>query len=196
MPRPQQEPREGYVAAGRVLRPWGLRGHVKVEPLTDFPERFERGARLWLDGVERTVEHARSQTGYLYLKFSGIDDVADAEPYRGLLLEVAEAELPPLDQDEYYHHQLVGLRALSVDGDELGTVTEVLRTGSNAVLVVHGPRGEVLLPFIDDVVKNVDLSSGSVSIELIEGMLAEPVERPVRIPPHRHHARRRRPRSN
>ena len=174
MPRPQQEPREGYVAVGRVLRPWGLRGHVKVESLTDFPERFERGARLWLDGHERTVEDARSQTGYLYVKLSGIDDVADAEPYRDHLLEVPEASLPPLDQDEFYHHQLVALRVVTTEGDELGRVAEVLATGGNAVLVVRGDRGEVLLPFVDDVIKAVDVGAGLVTVELIEGLLPEP----------------------
>lgn len=189
----QQEPREGYVAVGRVLRPWGLRGHVKVESLTDFPERFARGARLWLAGTERTVEHARSQSGYLYVKLSGIDGVTAAEPARGLLLEVAEATLPALAPDEYYHHQLVGLRAATVDGAELGVVAEVLPTGGNAVLVTRGAQGELLLPFIEDVVKEVDLARGVIVVDPIEGLLPAPAERPKRIPPRRYHARRPRP---
>ena len=174
MPRPQQEPREGYVAVGRVLRPWGLRGHVKVESLTDFPERFDPGAPVWLDGQERAVEDARSQSGYLYVKLSGIDDVAGAEPDRDHLLQVPEASLPPLDQDEFYHHQLVALRVVTTEGDELGRVAEVLATGGNAVLVVRGDRGEVLLPFVDDVIKAVDVGAGLVTVELIEGLLPEP----------------------
>ena len=183
MPQPQQEPREGYVAVGRVLRPWGLRGHVKVESLTDFPERFAPGARLWLDGRERRVEHARSQTGYLYVKLSGIDDVGAAEPYRDHLLEVPEAGLPPLDEDEFYHHQLIDLRVLTTDGDELGRVVEVLATGGNAVLVVRGEQGEVLLPFIEDVIKSVDLGAGQVTVELIEGLMPEPQAAPRRARP-------------
>jgi 16S rRNA processing protein RimM len=190
MPSSNQEPREGFIAVGRVLRPWGLRGDLKVQSLTDFPERFEPGARLWLAERERTVERSRSQTGALYVKFSGIADATDAERYRGLLIEVPEAALPALEADEFYHHQLVGLRAVTDGGEDLGAVREVLSTGGNAVLVIDGPRGEVLLPFIEDVVKTVDLDAGAVTVELIEGLVPKPHERPRRIPPRRWRAAR------
>jgi 16S rRNA processing protein RimM len=168
-----------------VLRPWGLRGDLKVQSLTDFPERFDPGSRLWLAERERTVERSRSQTGALYVKFSGIADATDAERYRGLLIEVPEAALPPLDADEFYHHQLVGLRVTLDDGEELGIVREVLATGGNAVLVVNGPRGEVLLPFIEDVVRSVNLTEGVVMAEMIDGLMPEPQERQPRVPPRR-----------
>jgi 16S rRNA processing protein RimM len=185
MPIPNPEPRDGYVAVGRVLRPWGLRGDLKVESLTDFPERFAPGAHLWLAGRERTVEQARSQSGALCVKLSDVDDAIEAGRYRNLLLEVPESTLPPLEEDTFYHHQLIGLRVRTVDGRELGQVQEVLPTGSNAVLVVQGPLGEVLLPFIDDVVRAVDLTGGTLTAALIEGTLPERVERPRRMPPRR-----------
>lgn len=194
MPQPPREPREGYVAVGRVARPWGLRGDLKVDPLTDFPEeRFAPDASLWLDGVERMVEHARSQKGALYVKLTGIDDVTAAEAYRGLLLEVPESSLPPLDEDEYYHHQLVGLRAVTADGDELGLVAEVLSTGGNPVLLVRGPAGEAALPFIDDVVKAVDLDAGTLIVELMEGLLSPGRAERRRFVPRRHRSRKPRP---
>ena len=174
MPKPQQEPHEGYVAVGRVLRPWGLRGDLKVESLSDFPERFDPGARVWLDGVRREIEQARSQTGYLYLKLSGIDDVTAAEQYREQLLEVPESALAPLDPDEFYHHQLIGLHVVTVDDQALGDVKEVLSTGGNAVLVVRCDGPDVLLPFIEDVIKSVDLAAGRITVELLEGLLPEP----------------------
>jgi 16S rRNA processing protein RimM len=190
MPSSSQEPREGFIAVGRVLRPWGLRGDLKVESLTDFPERFDPGSLLWLAERERTVEQSRSQSGALYVKFAGISDATDAERYRGLLIEVPEAALPPLDADEFYHHQLVGLRAVTSGGEDLGTVGEVLATGGNAVLVVSGSRGEVLLPFIDDVVRSVDVAAGSITVELLDGLIPEQRERPPRIPPRRWRAGR------
>jgi 16S rRNA processing protein RimM len=194
MPHRDLEPREGYVAVGRVVRPWGLRGDLKIEPLTDFPEdRFAPDASLWLDGVKRTVEHARSQKGALYVKLSGIDDATAAEACRGLLLEVPEASLPPLEDDEYYHHQLVGLGVVTTDGAELGTVTEVLPTGGNPVLLVRGDAGEVTLPFIDDVIKTVDLEAGRVSVELMEGLLPEPKAERRRFVPRRYRPRAARP---
>jgi len=180
---------------GRVLRPWGLRGDLKIESLTDFAEdRYAPGASLWLDGVERRVELSRSQKGALYVKLAGIDDATAAEAYRGLLLEVPEASLPPLDEDEFYHHQLAGLRAVTVDGEELGTVAEVLATGGNAVLIVRGPAGEVALPFVEDVVKRVDLAGGTLTVELMEGLLPAPKAAPRRFVPRRYG--RRAPRKN
>ena len=82
MPSSNQEPREGFIAVGRVLRPWGLRGDLKLESLTDFPERFDPGRRLWLAERERTVERSRSQAGALFVKFSDISDATDAERRR------------------------------------------------------------------------------------------------------------------
>lgn len=190
MPSSNREPREGFIAVGRVLRPWGLRGDLKVQSLTDFPERFDPGVRLWLAERERTVERSRSQSGALYVKFEGISDAADAERYRGLLIEVPESALPPLEIDQFYHHQLVGLLAVTSGGEELGRVGEVLATGGNAVLVVNGPRGEVLLPFIDDVVQSVDIAAGRITVDLMDGLMPEPRERQPRVPPRRWRAGR------
>jgi 16S rRNA processing protein RimM len=188
----QAEPRDGYVAVGRVLRPWGLRGDLKVESLSDFPERFEPGARLWLNAVERRVERSRWQKGALYLKLTGIDDPNAAGAMRDLLLEIPETELHELDADEFYHHQLVGLIVRTDDGTDLGTVAEVLSPGGNAVLVVRGARGDVLLPFIDDVIRAVDLDAGRISADVPDGLIDAPPAAPSRDPllP----SRRRRPR--
>lgn len=186
------EPREGYVAVGRVLRPWGLRGDLKVESMTDFPDRFDEGERLWLAGRERVVESARWQKGMLYLKLRGIDDADEAEPFRDELLEVSESALHTLDEDEFYHHQLVGMHAGTTEDLELGEVIEVLSTGGNAVLVVRGPLGEVLLPFIDDVIREVDLPGGRLKVQLIEGLITPPSSKlPRERPPFKSRMRRR-----
>lgn len=187
----QHEPREGFVAIGRVRRPWGLRGEIKAEPLTDFPDRFDPGARLWVAGVERTVERSRTQKGDLYLKLSGFDDPESAEALRDELLEIPESSLHQLEEDEFYNHQLIGLSVHTTTGETLGTVAELLDPGPNTVLVVRGERGEILIPFIDDVVQRVDIAGGVIEIEVIEGLLPEertPRERPA-VPPW---ARRRR----
>ncbi len=192
MPGEEHEPRPGYVAVGRVARPWGLHGDVKVVPLSDFPDRFAAGAQLTVGGVERTVERSRSQRGDLFLKLSGIDDPDEAEALRGLLLEVPEAELHALPEGDYYHFQLQGLTVRTTAGESLGEVVEVLEPGGNPVLVVRGGRGEVLIPFIEDVIRRVELDARAVEVELMEGML--PDERAARResrPAGRRHRRQR-----
>ena len=95
-----------------------------------------------------------------------------------------------VDADEFYHHQLVGLRVVTSEDEDLGTVREVLATGGNAVLVVSGSRGEVLLPFIDEVVRLVDVVAGSIAVDLIDGLIPERRERQPRVPPRRWRAGR------
>ncbi len=190
MARRQREPREGYIAVGRVLRPWGLRGDVKVESLTDFPERFAPGSALWVDGERRTVEGSRWRGATVYLKLSGVNSPEEAERVRGALLEVPESERRPLPEGEFYEDQLLGLTVRTAEGDTLGTVTELLHPGPNSVLVVRGERGEVLVPFIEDVIRRVDPAHGVIEIELVEGLVEEPG--PARTRFRRHRTRRQR----
>lgn len=168
---------------GTVLTSFGLHGELKVEPLTDFAERFAPGARLWLAGEERTVEHSRWQRSIVYLKLRGIDTAEDVAPLRGFPLEVPEAERAELPADEYFQSDLIGLRVLTTAGEDLGRVREFLATGANDVLAVDGPRGEVLVPMIADVVQTVDLAAGAITIEPVEGLLPEPrTPKPPRLP--------------
>lgn len=183
---PSSEPEDGFLAVGRVLRSWGLKGDLKVESLSDFPERFAVGNRLWLAGVERRIEASRWQKGVLYLRLRGIDDPESADALRNHLLQVRERDAHPLEPDEFYHHDLLGLPVFTDDGTDLGAVREVLETGGNAVLVVRGEVGETLLPFLDDVITDIDLGAGRVTVRLMEGLGPEkPTERPRRRAPPR-----------
>lgn len=163
--------REGFRAVGRVERPWGLRGHLKVLPLTDFPERFAPGARVFLNGQARTVVSARWQKGRVYLEIHGVSDEAAADALRGLLLEVPEAERAPLAADEFYLDEIEGCRVYDRDGDLLGTVREVLRPGANDVYVVARPgQRDLLLPAIHEVIVEVDVERRRLVVELLEGL--------------------------
>ncbi len=177
------EPRDGFVAVGRLQRAWGLEGEVKAESMTDFPERFEPGARLWVNGEQQTIERGRTHKGEVYLKFAGFDTTKQADALRGALLEVPETELAKLPEGDYYHFQLEGLNVVTTEGDTLGAVAEVLEPGANAVLVVHGERGEVLVPFIEDVIRRVDLDARVIEIELIENLLPDAPRPPRERPP-------------
>jgi len=169
--QPEADASHDYVAIGRVVGPWGLKGDLKVVSLTDFPERFTPGRSLYVEGVPHTVERCRWHKGRAYVKLCGIDSATAAEALRQRLLEVPEAELKPLKQGEYYQFQIVGLRVRSSEGQALGRVTEIVSTGSNDVFVVQGEGGELLIPAVDDVVKAIDLEEGWIEVELVEGLL-------------------------
>jgi 16S rRNA processing protein RimM len=167
--------REGYRAVGRVDRPWGLQGHIKVLPLTDFPERFEPGARVYIAGVERSVRECRWQSGRVYLRVSGVDAVEDAEGLRGRLIEVPANDRPTFDEGEYYISDIEGCVVRTVAGNELGTVAEVLTPGANDVWVVRrAGRRDVLVPAIHDVVKEIDIDARVLIVDLPEGLDPEP----------------------
>lgn len=168
---PSKEIAPGFVAVGRVLAARGLRGEAKVEPLTELPERLAAGRSLIVAGDRRIIERCRWYRGFAYLKLSGIDDLDAAEGLRDAYLEIPEGDLEPLAEGQYYRFQLIGLSVRSTSGLPLGRVTEVLTTGADDVLVVHGMMGEVLVPAVDHIVKEIDLARGSMMIEVVPGLL-------------------------
>ncbi len=177
-----RQPSDGFVAVGVVLTSFGLRGDIKVEPLTDFPERFGAGKTLWLAGEPHRVERSRWQHRVVYVKLSGIDTPEAVAALRGRYLELPEAERAALEPGDYYQSDIIGLAVETVHGTALGRVVEFLPTGGNDVLVVRGEQGEILIPMIEDVVQSVDLDAGRVVVEPIEGLLPEP---PQTRAPHR-----------
>jgi 16S rRNA processing protein RimM len=179
------EPRPGFVVVGRVLGAWGVRGALKVESLSDFPDRYARGASVWLGGEQRQIQQRHTSGRALVVKLSGVDDPETARNLRGALLEWPESELRTLADGEYYQHDLIDLNVETENGESLGTVAGLLPTGANDVLVVRGPRGEYLLPLIDDVVRRIDLQAGTVVVELLPGL--EPTVK--RTPRARQHPR-------
>jgi len=158
------------VAVGRVLGAWGLRGDLKIEPLAP-PAAFQPGRTVYLGGNEYNIERSRRTARLVYLKLSDIDDRERAADERGRYLEVPESSLDPPAEDTYYWFQLIGLHVVSTTGEELGQISEIITTGSNDVFVVHGPRGELLIPAIDDVVQEVDIAASRMLIEPIAGLL-------------------------
>ena len=173
----------GYLAIGRIIAPHGIRGEVKVEVLTDFPERFKPGAHVFLGaGTEdpearpAKIAAARPHKGGFLVKLDIVPDRNAAELVRNRYLLIPAADAMPLGEHENYLHDLIGLQVETTDGQHLGELREVLFTNANDVYVVRGPAGEVLLPAIRDVVLQVDLSARRMVVALPEGLLdaAEP----------------------
>ena len=167
------EPR--FIAIGRIVRPHGVRGEVAVEVLTDFPERFDTIEVVFLGDSFKAetwqVTGARWHKARVLLSLRGCEDRTAAEQLRGLLVQVPIEEAMPLPEDEYYPYELIGLDVVTNEGEDLGRVSEVLFTNANDVYVVIGPRGQILLPAIADVIVHVDLDEGQIVVRLIEGLV-------------------------
>ncbi len=165
-----------FIVIGRVGRAHGIKGEVCVEPITDFPERFdslrevlleERGAEPRLVGVEGV----RWKGKVALVKVAGVDDRDEAGKLGGALMGVSRDSIEPTGEDEYYHFDLVGCRVVDEDGAEVGVVKEVLRMPANDVLVVTEGGREMLVPTIKQVVRRVDLEGRVIDIERIPGLL-------------------------
>jgi 16S rRNA processing protein RimM len=169
-----EEPPPGHVAVGRVATAWSVRGLLKVIPLVDKRQRLAPGRTIHLDGTPRPIESARWHKGHVYLKLAGIDDRETAFALRDRLLTVPESELEPLPEGQYYRFQLIGLTVTTTAGAALGEVTDVITTGANDVYVLHGDRGEVLIPATADVIRQIDLEAGRMLIEEGPGLIPEP----------------------
>ena len=161
-----------YLVVARIVSPQGNRGEVKAEVITDFPERFASTTAVHLGPDHRRyeVESHRFLEDAVVLKLRGVDTIDQAEALRGKLVEVPEEEAVKLPEDHYFWHQILGLQVVTVEGELLGKVDEILQTGSNDVYVVHGPRGELLIPAIKQVVRSVDLAEGKITVELLPGL--------------------------
>ncbi len=179
-----------WIAIGRIVGAFGIRGQVKVIPTGRSPERFRQLERLYVGEAHDRyeIEYCRVRGAEVLLKFKGIEtrEAAVAQRYIYLYLPESEAiELPP---GEYFVHQIVGLQVHTTAGEHLGVVEEVLSTDANDVYVVPGPRGEVLIPALKTVIRTIDLATGQLIVELPPGLLATAKQPAIRR--HRRRARR------
>jgi 16S rRNA processing protein RimM len=164
------------VLVGRIARPHGLRGHVVVNPETDFvEERFRPGETLWTHARGReaslTIASARIQNGRPVITFEGLSRLEDVEPLAGLELRVPEATLRPLEPGRYYEHQLVGCVVETVQGVTLGSVVRVEGGPGGSRLIVDGKGGEILIPLAVDICVDVDVGARTIRIEPPEGLI-------------------------
>lgn len=170
----------GFLAVGLIVGVHGLRGEVKVESHTDFPERFASGNELVLGDPDSTVviRSSRNHKGHVLLKLDGVNNRNQADELRNQWLFVSEDEAATLDEGTYWIHDLIGMNVQTIGGDKLGTITNVLETGANDVYSIQ-PEGsvnqgrELLLPAIADVVKTVDLETSLMTVDLPPGLLQE-----------------------
>ena len=154
-----------------MLRAWGIRGDLKIAPFTDRPEDFTQ-YRSVLVGPQRKpyeVKSFRPYQGNWLLHLNGVESRNEAEALHGqeILIETAQR---PRQEGEFYAREVIGLKVRTIAGEELGEVVEILVTGANDVYVVKGDRGEILLPARVEVIKNIDVEAGVMTVELLPGL--------------------------
>lgn len=166
------------LTVGKIVNTHGLKGELKIISTSDFTdERFSSGSQLLITRgnqvmKEVEVEFCREHKGAYLLKFVGIDSIDEAEKYKNLQLKVDEQYLSDLEEGEYYFYEIIGCKVFDEHNTEIGEVTEILQTGANDVWVVKSSNGrEHLIPYIDDVVKTIDIENKTINIEVMEGLL-------------------------
>jgi 16S rRNA processing protein RimM len=162
-----------HLVIGRISGLRGVKGELKVEILSDFPQRFRHLKQVFL-GEELApyeVERSRLHQGVALLQLKGVEAVDAANRLIGKTVHVPLSEAVPLVEGEYYWHQVIGLEAQTTSGETLGHVTDIIRTGANDVYVVRGVDGkEILLPAIEQVIKAINPDEGKMIVELMPGL--------------------------
>ena len=167
-----------YLNVGKIVNTQGIKGEVRVISTTDFPEeRYKKGAVLTLfqekkAPIELTVKSHRKHKKFDLLSFEGHPSINDVEKYRDGILKVSKEETIELPENEFYYHEIIGAKVVEENGNELGKIKEIISPGANDVWVVQRPKKkDVLLPYIDSVVKTVDLENGVIYVEIPEGLI-------------------------
>jgi 16S rRNA processing protein RimM len=165
-----------YLVVGKFRRPHGLRGEMIMEVITDFPERLRSGVQVFV-GEKHTEQiiHTRRRYGDdLLIALEGFQNPEQAGELRNELVYVRSDMIPALPDGEFYQHQLLGLRVIGDDGQELGHLEQILETGANDVYLVRSESGaELLLPVIDQVILGIDLPKGEIRVHLLPGLLPD-----------------------
>ncbi|HZC04267.1 MAG TPA: ribosome maturation factor RimM [Ktedonobacterales bacterium] len=163
-----------WALVGEIVGVFGVRGEVKVRPLSDFPERFAVGATLYRGDhhTPHTITKARLRPGSHVIGLSGVESANDAERLRGQFLSVPIDALSPLAPDQFYQHDMLGLRVERLDGTPLGVIADILDIGPNDIYVVRDERTgtERMLPAVKAFIKQVDIGAGVVRVEPIPGL--------------------------
>ena len=167
---------DDLLQVGIITSPHGLKGEVKIFPITDDVNNFKKYKEIILDtGKEQItleINGVKFFKKFVILKFKGIDDINDVEQYcKKELLIKREQAIPP-KKDEYFIADLIGLQVFTEDGKEFGTLKDVIQTGANDVYIIDTvEHGEVLVPAIKDCILNVDIDNKRIDIYLLDGLI-------------------------
>ena len=165
-----------YLEIGQIVNTFGIKGMVKIKPFTDDINRFDKLKKVYIKNKESKKEYQIQEVKYhknmVLMKLEGIDTVEQADLLRQSYLLVNRDDEEPLEEGVYYIVDLIGLEVYTDEGVLLGNVDDIFNTGSNDIYVVKDGKGkQILLPGIPDVIKDVDLEEGKITVHLIPGLV-------------------------
>ena len=170
---------EDFIAIGRVSKPHGVKGEIRIEYFNPEDLRFFSHYQvIFLQGDEGSPQayrpiSVRPHKKFILAQLEGIRTREEAEQLRGRAVLIDPAELPPLEEGEYYWNDILGMRVVTDKGGEVGKVTEILPTGSNDVYVVQKGEKEFLIPATQDVIIAIDIEARTMVIRPLKGLLQE-----------------------
>ena len=166
-----------FLAVGKLRRPHGVRGEMLMSIWTDFPERLQPDKQVYVGKSYQPyqINNVREHRQDMIISFDGFTSRDDVGHLRNQVVYVRASDIPVLEDDGIYLHQLIGLKVISDEGETvLGIVTEIIETGANHVLLVRSEgKGDLLIPDIDPVVLNVDLEKGEILVHLLPGLIPD-----------------------
>lgn len=165
-----------YLEIGQIVNTFGIKGMVKINPFTDDIKRFDKLETIYIETKkvkkEYQVEEVKYHKNMVLMKLKGIDTVEEADSLRQSYLLVDREKEEPLEEGVYYIVDLLDLEVYTDEGKLLGKVDDIFNTGSNDIYVVKDELGkQILLPGIPEVLKNVDLEEGKITVHLIPGLM-------------------------
>lgn len=156
-----------FLSVGQIINTHGVRGELKVYPLTDDIKRFRKLKNVYIDSVLKNIVWCKLQSDKVILKIEGIDSIEEAQKYKNKYIEVSREEAVKLSEGEYFIADIIGCKVFDSNNTELGTVYDVIKTGSNDVYWVKG-KTEVLVPALKDIVLNIDVNENKIIIKPLE----------------------------
>lgn len=149
---------------GKIVNTFGIKGEVKIYPYVDYIDELEY---IYIEDKKMDIEKLRFKKNIAIVKLKGLDDINIAEQYKGMVVTIDEEDIPELPEGEYYPEDLIGMDVYTDDGKLLGKLDDVFNTGANDIYQV----GKILLPVIDEVIKEIDIENNRITVHIIKGLL-------------------------
>lgn len=161
---------------GQIVNTFGIKGFVKIYPYVDDITRFDNLKKVYIkskkNDEELQIEEVKYQKNMVLVKFKGIETVENAEKLRNSFVEIDRADAIPLEEGQYFIADLLGLDVFLDTGEKLGVLEDIYNTGSSDIYVVKNELGkQFLLPYIDEVIKQINLEEGKIIVHIIEGLI-------------------------